>query len=204
MTQPYWAESLEAAKRWNNPVLGNVHLPGIWTVTVEKGRDVEFNKAKGKDGGNTKDNGAAQGKVTIEGVIPNRQIWEEWLAIEKDLDPNKPGALKKPLEISHPATERRGIRAVYVVAIKESPPTARGGLRITIECHEWFPAPKPTKAAKTPEPASLTHPRFPAAIRGVSSDGANLAPTDSATVLRNLLGEQDDNDSEFLLGNEVL
>jgi hypothetical protein len=183
--QPGWTGASGAdAAAWNTCDLGRVRIPGIVTVSAEKGRDVDFKKAKGQDGGTTQDNGATQGKVTIDVILPRESHWDEWQRILPAIDPVKVGGVKKPLEISHPEPNSRGIRSVYVTMIRGMPPTARGGKRFQIECLEWFPAPKTTKGAKKGAiPESF--------LNRASTSGTEILPTDSLTVLTNIFGPEE-------------
>jgi hypothetical protein len=142
MPQVDWIESPES---WNTVILGPVALPGICVVRSRKGRDVDFKKAPEQDGGSDTDKGSNPGTVTITVTLTARQ-WAQWQAILPQIDPNRPGASTSPLEIRHPEPNSRGINSVRVLDITGDPPTARGGKQYTIECREWFPAPKPTKA----------------------------------------------------------
>lgn len=143
MAQPNWIESPEL---WNTVILGPAILPGVCVVTSEKGRDVDFKKSPGQDGGTDTDKGSTAGEVTIVCTFAARQ-WEEWVAILPHIDPNRPGATTSPLDIRHPEPNSRGIRSVRVLSISGNAPTARGGKSYTIKCREWFPAPKPVKTA---------------------------------------------------------
>ncbi|HMI86269.1 MAG TPA: hypothetical protein VK550_19380 [Polyangiaceae bacterium] len=148
MTLPYWADNNPAeAARWNTVRLGTVQLPGLCVVTAEKGRDLDTKKAKGQDGYKSTDNGATPGKVTIELTLANRAEWMAWQKARPLIDPNRPGATRSPLEINHPAAADRGIQNIYVTNIKTSPPTARGGMKISLDCEEWFPSVKTSKGA---------------------------------------------------------
>lgn len=150
MALAYWLDDPSA---WNNPILGDITLPGICVVTAEKGRDVDRKKAKGQDGYTIHDNGMGPGSVTIVMTLPNRAAWLAWQKIRPTIDPNRAGKIRAPLGIQHPQAADRGIDNVYVKNVKCSPPTARGGMVVTIECEEWFPAPKKTKAASKAKPA---------------------------------------------------
>ncbi len=145
--QPYWAEidQTESAS-WNTCALGQDYLPGVCVVSAEKGRDLDIKKAKGQDGYTMTDNGMTAGKVTIVMTLATKEDWILWQQIRPRIDPNRPGGARKPLTIYHPEAQDRGIQNVVVKNIAGSPPTARGGKVITIECSEWFPKPKPAKA----------------------------------------------------------
>ncbi len=141
MPQPSWIENPEA---WNTVVLGPATLPGICTETSRKGREVDFKKAPGFDGGTDTDRGSTPAEVTIEVQLTARD-WPVWQVVLPQIDPNRAGAASSPLEIVHPEPNARGIRAVRVLDIVGNPPTARGGKGYTITCREWFPAAKPAK-----------------------------------------------------------
>ncbi|HMJ52399.1 MAG TPA: hypothetical protein VK540_09990 [Polyangiaceae bacterium] len=161
MTLPYWADNdPNEAAAWNTVRLGSVQLPGVCVVTAEKGRDVDLKKAKGQDGYGLTDTGATPGKVSIEVTLATRQDWIDWQKVRPLIDPNRPGATRNPLEIKHPDAEDCGIRNVYVDNIKRSPPSARTGKRIMIECTEWYPQAKTSKGAgKTAKALPAAAPR---------------------------------------------
>lgn len=150
---PFW---LDDPKAWSSCQLGPDTLPGIVTVTPDKARDVDVKKTKGKDGASQTDNGTTPGKVTIELWLGTRAHWQAWLAIRPRIDPLRPGSTRTPIEIHHPATDEAGIRNVYVTKITASPPSAKAGRKIRIECNEWFPETKKTKA-NTGKSAKVKH-----------------------------------------------
>ncbi len=183
---PFWGDNDQAkAAVWNTCRLGDVQLPGICSVKPKKGRDVDIKKAKGQDGHTMEDHGSSVGEVAITLILYDRASWEAWQKVRPTIDPNRPGATRKPLEIQHPACADRGIKDVYVVDIDADPPTARGGMRITIHCKEWFAAPKKSKGAskltKTIPVTALRQNSFVSDVPGETEFGRDF--------VRNLTGE---------------
>jgi hypothetical protein len=178
---PYWAETNQVeSSAWNTCILGKDFLPGICVVTAEKGRAVDIKKAKGQDGYTMTDNGMTAGKVTIVMTLVNKNDWLAWQQVRPRIDPNRPGGTRKPLEIVHPEPQDRGIQNVVVLNIKGAAPTARGGKVITIECTEWFAAPKPVKkkTAYNAEKADPQHLGLEERRTFIDSDSlATLPPT---------------------------
>jgi hypothetical protein len=176
---PYWAETNQVeSSAWNTCILGKDFLPGICVVTAEKGRDLDIKKAKGQDGYTMTDNGASAGKVTIVMTLVNKNDWLAWQQVRPRIDPNRPGAARAPLEISHPEAQDRGIQNVVVRNIKGSPPTARGGKVITIECSEWFAKPKAAKPKVVNVPNDPNHLGIDERRTFVDTDSlATLPPT---------------------------
>lgn len=139
-----WIQNPDA---WNTVRLGNWFLPGICLVTASRGRDIDFKKAPGKDGGTSTDKGTTAGKVKIRVTMNARQWREQWLVILPHIEPAQ-GKPVGPLGIVHPEPNSRGIMVVEVKDISSAPPTARGGVTYDIDCQQWFPRPKDTKGKK--------------------------------------------------------
>ncbi len=137
---------------WNTVRLGNVTLPGICVVTMSRGREIDFKKAPGKDGGESTDKGANAAKVKIRVTMNARQWREEWLQVIQQIEPTQ-GKPSGPFGIVHPEPNSRGINTIEIADIASAPPTARGGIVYDIDCQQWFPRPKDTKK-KAPSPAS--------------------------------------------------
>jgi len=154
---PFWADSEAESSAWNTVILGKDFLPGICEVEASKGRDLDIKKAKGQDGYTMTDNGATAGKVTITMTLVTKDDWIVWQQIRPRIDPNRPGATRAPLEMSHPETQDRGIQNIVVSSIKGSAPTARAGKVIVIECEEWFAKPKKAKTKSKPDKADPKH-----------------------------------------------
>lgn len=188
MPQPDW---IEAPAAWNTPVLGPVTLPGVWRVTTQKGRDVDFKKSPEQDGGTDTDKGSTPAKVTLQGTL-NASHWALWQQVAPQIDPNRPGAAAAPLEIRHPGPNARGIRNVRVLDISVGAPTAKGGISITIQCREWFPAPKPAKTKpKKDIIQSLLNDqptRYTSFLYGREGGLELQSPEDAESVFQNLFG----------------
>lgn len=150
MTVQNWIDDPES---WNRVRLGSFDLPGIAQVTMSRGREIDFKKAPGKDGGTSTDKGANEGKIKIRLTMNARQWSEKWLPILPHLEPAQ-GKPSGPHGIAHPEPNSRGINVVEISDIASAPPTARGGYVLDIECQQWFPRPKDTKAS-SPRFASL-------------------------------------------------
>lgn len=158
---PFWGGDTIEESAWNFCWLGEDLLPGIVEVTCPKTRSVDVKKQKGTDGAELEDTGYEPAKVTIKLKITDAEQWEAWLAVLPKIDPQKPGGLRQPLAILHPEPNSMGVTTVYVTTISGDPPTARSGKTITIECLQWFPAPKATKTSKTPKTKGQVTPPDP-------------------------------------------
>lgn len=137
---------------WNTVQLGSITLPGVCQVTMSRGRDIDFQKAPGKDGGTSTDKGANAARVKIR-VTMNATQWLVWKSIVGQLEPAQ-GKPSGPFGIVHPEPNSRGINTIEIKDIASAPPTARGGIVYDIDCQQWFPRPKDTKK-KDPTPAKL-------------------------------------------------
>src|SRR5688500_9115126 len=154
--QPGWTgRGGVADAAWNTVQLGDIILPGVCTVTgFDAGQDVDVKKQKGSDGATLEDNGKDPAEGKIEAQI-NEALWPAWQKIIAKIHPRMPGAARAPREIIHPKPNILGIRDIYVRKISIQGPTARGGMKITIDCIEWCPKPKSVKkAAGKPDTAA--------------------------------------------------
>lgn len=149
---PYWADNTggdsDDRGGWDRVQLGSIWLPGLATVTVTTGRAVDSKKTKGKDGATLTDNGSEPAKVQIDLWIGKRADWSIWCAVYPQINPRRAGAIRNPLQLSHPGANFAGVQNVYVKGITLQPPTSKGGMRIKIDCEEWFAQPKKTTATK--------------------------------------------------------
>jgi hypothetical protein len=147
---PGWEVEGLDAQAWNFCRIGGKLLPGIVEVTCDKSRKVDKQSPKGTDGNFLKDEGYDGGKVTIKVTIINDEQWQAYQELLPSIDPEQVGGLKRPHEILHPEPNSKGIKTVFVTKISGSPPTAKSGKVETIECEQWFPAPKPKKSSDKP------------------------------------------------------
>jgi hypothetical protein len=168
MSISFWGDKNDDGA-WNNLILGGCLWPGIATVTIEKSRDIDQAKSKGKDGITLTDNGFNAAKIDI-----SIKLFEEWhwLAIQNVLpnfDPKITGGTKTPVDIIHPTTSLSGIKYIYIQKINIGNPE-NGVLTITIEAIEWFPATKATSTTKKPKGLNGTD------KNGGSFDNFNVQP----------------------------
>jgi hypothetical protein len=148
MTTPHWADTENFGPwAWDSLWLGGDLLPGVWRTKPSKSRDVEKIKVKGSDGITLKDNGTNATGLTIVGRLWTQDQWEAFQEILPNIDPEKPGATRTPLDIYSALPELFGVRGVYIEKIEADPPeSAAGFLTITITATKWFPATKPTSS----------------------------------------------------------
>lgn len=148
--QPFWVDEGGEENAWNFCWLGDDLLPGIADVEVTKSRAVDVKKPKGGDGATLSDDGYEPAKVTIKLRIYTKEQWYAYQELYPRIDPQRAGGLRTPLRIINPEPNGRGIDTVYVQSISGSTPQ-RGGVKTeTLECLQWFPAPKPAKGKQTP------------------------------------------------------
>jgi len=147
---PFWADGSLDAQAWNFCWLGEDFLPGLVEVEVDKGRAVDKQKSKGSDGPTLKDEGYEGAVVTITLTIWTAEQWDAWQSVRPKIDPQRAGGLRTPLAIDHPETQDAGVATVYVRRIRSGAP--RGSKKTyTLDCLEWFAAPKETKTEKKPK-----------------------------------------------------
>lgn len=143
---PSWIEDPDA---WDRVQIGDFYLPGLCTVMgLESGIDVDVKKTKGKDGATSEDNGIDPAKFDIEVHLIDDEDFRSWLSIFPKINPRRPGAARQPLEVVHPEPNLLGISQIIVKNIRCGVPSARGGKKYTLQCQEYFPAPKPVNKSK--------------------------------------------------------
>lgn len=148
---PAWGGDTPDQEAWDVCSLGGVLLPGIASVTVSgRGRNIDEQASKGTDGVELKDNGLTVAKISIRLVLTETD-WPDWLNVLPKIDPQRPGAMRQPLQIVHPEPNHVGIELVYVREISGEPPDLVNGKVITIDCGQWFPQKKATKTSKQPK-----------------------------------------------------
>lgn len=141
---------------WNRVQLGEIVLPGVCECEgFDRGQEVDVKKAKGNDGATLEDKGKDPAKGQIIARIP-ASLWPTWQTILRELDPQKAGAVRQPREIVHPKPNALGITQVYVQKIALGKPEAGKGMTITLECIEWFDAPKPTQQSREVQGSIVT------------------------------------------------
>ncbi len=157
---PFWMDDTAEGAAWNFCWLGDDLLPGRSVVSAEgPTHDIDVQKSKGSDGANLEDNGFKPGSCTVELTIFTSEQWDAWLQVLPHIDPQKPGALTRPLQITHPEPNLLGIQSVTVQKISGSPPS--GGKKVyRIQCIQWFPAVKPSKTDKKPKTKDQSNQSF--------------------------------------------
>lgn len=148
---PFWADDSLEAHAWDFCWLGENNLPGICSVEVDGGRDVDAQKSKGTNGPTIKDEGTEGAKVSISVKMWKAEQHEQWGITLAAIDPLRNNAVQTPFEIHHPATDERQIKYVYVTNVSASQPAPGGVRTVQIECRQWFPQPKPTKTSNKPK-----------------------------------------------------
>lgn len=147
---PFWdSDDPEEGAAWDRCSLGGTQLPGSATVQCPTRRDIDAKKSPGSDGATFADKGRELAQITIELFIHTREEWELWQAVRPTIEPRRLGGDKAPVAIDHPKAALAGVSAVYVSGIEEGDPSAAKGMTISIQCIEWAPAPKATKATTT-------------------------------------------------------
>lgn len=129
---------------WDQLVLGNFAMPGIWTVDGDVGRDIDVKKTKGKDGARFKDNGYQPGELMLIGQMASAEDWQVMIDALKDIHPRKKGAKTEPLACEHPQLAYLGVTNVYVRRVF-TPRVIDGILECRIAVLEWVPKPKVKK-----------------------------------------------------------
>jgi len=180
--------ALYMTNEWDTCRLQGVHLPGLIEVLVpSKQRRLQNKKQNGSDGATPTFRGLDPAKVTITVKLwtPDQlALWDSILPIIFP-NPNKDANKLSALDISHPATQQRGIKAVIVEDIDGPTRGQEWGSKVyVLKCWEYLPV--TTKSAKkTPQGAVATTKAFQAPTPGKNTPtlpsttdfGPNPAPT---------------------------
>jgi hypothetical protein len=144
---------------WDICQLGEIYLPGV--ITIEDfsiGQDVDVQKRRRKEKPRLRDNGMKHCSFTIKVELRASQ-WAEWQQKLPHIQPQRPGAVRRPLAIVHPLPNANNVSAVYVSEIKYEPPSARKGMVVLVRVAEWFEEERETKATPSrnsgPPPEAL-------------------------------------------------
>lgn len=136
---------------WDTLIMGGVTWPGIASVEVEKSRDIDEAKTKGKDGITLTDNGFNAAKVNITLKLWLASQWLELQSILPKFDPKITGGSKTPVDIIHPTTQIAGVKYIYIKKVRMQNPDTNNVLTVSIETVEWFPKTKDTSSSKKPK-----------------------------------------------------
>lgn len=164
---------------WDTLVLGADNMPGTWVVESDGiKRELKISKAKGEDGLSIRDEGMTAPRVSCQGQILSEEF-ERLKAILKTITPLKVGGVRTPLTIVHPIPNTLGIDKIYIDGISIKQPTSSSPMVCTLECIQWFPAPKKVKTKQAIESSEPFGP--PTAPWGVKSPLAHINPPLSIT-----------------------
>ncbi len=145
---PDWTVSPD----WNSPILGEVKLPGFWSVQgLEVAIEEQVKKAKGSDQPTSKDLGVEQSKFKLVGEM-NTSHLAAFEGVLGQINPRRPGRERAPVGIIHPLVNLFGITAIRIGKISTDQPKAGKPWVVTIGVAEWFDAPKETKDVKKLQP----------------------------------------------------
>lgn len=153
-TFPFWGSASFEANYWDLIWLGDLLMPGRAKVSIKKSRRIDIKPVPGSDGAYLEDKGVDPAQITIELLQWKEEQWQEWVRIFNEIDPATAGTKRRPLEIYHPIPNTHGVTTVYVHTISAGQPEKAGARTVTIECVQWFPAPKPAKPKKDPKKKS--------------------------------------------------
>jgi hypothetical protein len=142
----------KSANEWNKVLLGSIWLPGVCVLSIDKcGRDIDQQKQKGSNKAYSEDSGRNLATGTILVQLPGIKgpQYDAWVQAIATLDPASPTASTGPIEIVHPNTRLRGIKAIRIIEITSPSPTAREGYCPAIKWIEYSEKPKEVKKAAT-------------------------------------------------------
>lgn len=153
---------------WDKLTLGVHVMPGVWEINGgECVRQIDEKKGKDLDHARIRDMGLKPPRLQARGRLVSREDWEQLQRVLPDMHPRKPGGIKQPLKIYHPAAALLGITTVYVDRIR--PPEINNGvLELAIDMIEWSDEPKKTKVRPKPPPPTDTE-IMRAVLRGAGS-----------------------------------
>jgi len=147
VTLPYWHPTdTPEASLWDFLWLGGGLVPGLCALfDISKERSIDLAKQKGKDGITLTDNGYNGAPCKATQILWKKSQWDDFTDWLPNYDPQRPGGVRTPLDIVHPAAALLGVRSVYLTKIHTSNPV-NGILRVDFEMVQWFPS---TATAKT-------------------------------------------------------
>lgn len=170
----FWATP--KASDWDTLILGGARIPGAVTVDTSKSRTFEQAKRKRFDGVFLSDSGNNASPVTANIVLWTEEHYSDFSRILPNIDPQKQGAIRKPLDIVHPATRLIGVSQVVIKDVKVSSPQ-NGMLRVTLSMLQWFPQIKKVRSRVQPNAEGSAEPQ---GIDGYNARGERLTDEDVA------------------------
>jgi len=135
---------------WDELMLAGRVWPGLAKITVKGGQDIDVKKAAGAHGAQLTYKGYAPKDVSI--VL---RFWtpEHWIEIQKrmpDIEPKPGKKTLEPLDITHPVTKVRNVKAIAIKDITgPDESNVRNCYELKISAIEFFP-PAKKKATVTP------------------------------------------------------
>lgn len=133
---------------WDRVSFGVYTLPGVSTIEgLEIGITCDIQKRKKREKAQVKDLGMNPSRFRVVTEIRSSQ-WEDWLKILPKILPAE-GTPREAFTISHPLVNANGIRIIYVQSIKYDSPSARRGMKISIEVVEWLAEVRELEAKST-------------------------------------------------------
>lgn len=143
---------------------------GVVAVTVKPGGLKEDSAPiKGGDGAERTFLGYDDAQVTVELTLWLPEELSKLKSFAK-LYRNRRGRPAEPLDVIHPATERWGIRSVYIYELEERPYNPKDGYQLTLQLREFQPT--TTRTTKKTSPINSK------AATGKSSGGTATAGRD--------------------------
>lgn len=194
MSTPFWDNStgaanviigpgadgpLYATNEWDFCLLSGMRLPGITYVEVaSRKRRVQRKSSNGSDGETPTFRGlaAAELLINVEIWTPDQlSLWDSMLPLIFP-NPNKDVNKLAALDISHPATHQRGIKAIIVEDIGgPKPGSVKGSKLYTLKCIEYLPENKKSQVHTVTGAVATTAAFKPALV------GKNSPPPPSQT-----------------------
>lgn len=146
MSVPFW-RAPDAT--WDFLYFDDFLLPGICTLSIDKGRAVQIDKSKDENGNTLTDNGYEGAKISgaLKICGPDDDVAGQLLELERamrEFDPASSNGVARPIVITHPQATLHNVRSIYAVKWGSKTPTGDDFI-VTFEALEWFPAPKPVK-----------------------------------------------------------
>lgn len=146
---PHWDDP---GAPWDQLTLGVHVMPGVWEINGgECVRQIDEKKGKDLDHPRIRDMGLKSPRLQARGRLVSRDDWEQLQRVMPDIHPRKPGGIKQPLRIYHPAAALLGVTTIYVDRVR--PPDIQNGvLELAIDMIEWSEEPRKTQVRQKPPP----------------------------------------------------
>lgn len=152
--QPWPHDSPEA---WNQLTLGDRPWPGVATVKIKGGQDIDKKRPYGKHGANLKFQGQKPKTGTITVRTWTAAQWEQLQVELEEIEPVGGKRDEQPRGVTHPVFAARKVASIAIEDI-DGPEWDGQFMVVVLTWVQWFPPPQSTKGTGTAKAAQKTSP----------------------------------------------